>query len=454
VSSFGSLNTALTGIMTARTGLDTTSHNISNANTKGYTRQRVDQSARLPLATQDGFIGTGAQVDRIGRARDAFLDARVRTGARTLGEVAQRSEMLARAEQVMAEPDQGITAAVGDVWSAWEDLALNPPDTAARTTVIESLANMSARVRAVSGGWDQLEADASVHMSVLVDDVNSTLHHVAELNDQIRDQSAAGGEPNDLMDQRDLLLDELAQKVGANFTHVDDGTVRVTINGLSLVDANHVSELTLDETTHTLSHPSGAAFQVGGEIAGNQRFLTQDLPGLRQALDTWVVDYSAALNAQHAAGTRPPGVAGGALLTYNAATPAATLDVAFTDPNLVAASKVPYAEFDGDNAQAIAALRNDATLALGGTETLDGGIRTLVAGLGGRVAELERSARTEEDLLGAAELTRQGQHGVSLDEEMVLMLQYQHSYSAASRVMTTIDQTLDTLINRTGIVGR
>jgi len=77
-----------------------------------------------------------------------------------------------------------------------------------------------------------------------------------------------------------------------------------------------------------------------------------------------------------------------------------------------------------------------------------------VAGRGGRVAELERSARTEEDLLGAAELTRQGQHGVSLDEEMVLMLQYQHSYSAASRVMTTIDQTLDTLINRTGIVGR
>jgi flagellar hook-associated protein 1 FlgK len=440
--------------MAARTGLDTTSHNISNANTKGYTRQRVDQSARLPLATPDGFIGTGTQVDRIARARDAFLDARVRTGARSYGEVSQRSEMLGRAEQVMAEPDQGITAALGDVWSAWEDLALNPPDTAARANVLETLANLSGRVRAISSGWDQLEADAANHLSVLVDEVNSVLHHVATLNVQIRDQSAAGGQPNDLMDQRDLLLDELSQKVGATVTSMDDGSVRVSINGLALVDGDRVSEIALDEATHTITHPAGVTLTSGGEVAGIQHFLEDDLPELRQSLDDWVVDLSAALNAQHAAGMRPPGVAGGALLAYNAADPSATLDVAFSDPSLVAASKVPFAEFDGDNATALAALRNDGTLALGGTETLDGGIRTLVAGLGGRVAELERSARTEEDLMGAAELTRQGQHGVSLDEEMVLMLQYQHSYSAASRVMTTIDQTLDTLINRTGMVGR
>jgi flagellar hook-associated protein 1 FlgK len=454
MSSFGSLSTALSGLLTARTGIDTASHNVSNANTRGYTRQLVTQTARRPIATTDGFIGTGAQIADIGRARDGFLDARVRGANRSFGEASQRSELLTRAEQVMGEPDQGITAAVGDVWAAFEDLALNPPDTAARTNVLSTLGNLTNRVRTVSQGWDRLEADGAQHLGSLVDDVNATLAQVATLNAKIRDQGATAGRPNDLEDQRDLLLDELSTKVGATFTTVDDGSVRVSVNGLALVDGTHVSAMSLDPETHVITHANGATLTPGGEVAGVQRFLTQDLDGLRSSLDAWVADLTTAVNAQHAAGESSAGVAGGPLLGFTPGAAAATFGVVLTDPALVAASKAPYAEFDGGNAQAIGNLRTDATLSLGGTETLDGGIRTLVSTLAGTVSEVQANARTEEDIAAAAELSRQGQHGVSIDEEMVSLLQYQHAYSAAARVMTTIDGALDTLINRTGLVGR
>jgi flagellar hook-associated protein 1 FlgK len=147
---------------------------------------------------------------------------------------------------------------------------------------------------------------------------------------------------------------------------------------------------------------------------------------------------------------------GGDLLTFTAGNAARTLASAITDPADLAVSSdpgPPFPAFNGTNAQALADLRT-GFVAAGGTDTLDGSARALAIDLGAQVAAADRTVETQRALSAAADLARDAQHGVSLDEELVLLTEAQHAYGAAGRLMTAIDEALDTLINHTGLVGR
>lgn len=454
--SFVSLNTGYTGLLASQVGIETTSHNISNTGTEGYTRQRVDMVSRLPRLTDAGYVGSGVEVTDIRRARDEFLDARVRTGQTVLGAMVANSGLMKRAESVLGEPDNGITVDLDAVFAAFEELALNPDDQPSRITAIAALDSLAARVRRVANGFEALEQDTSANLGFALTEVNDLISQVADLNGAILEASASGATPNDLLDQRDLVLDTLAEKVGANITHLSDGSVRVSLGGLSLVDGVNASALSLDTTTFDITHPSGRVVPPGGEIGGTQAFLQTDLPTAVGELNDFVADLANAFNTQHAAGFYDDTTNGAALFTFTAGQEAETLTLAMTDPDQLAASDTggtPFPSFNGVNAQAMADLRTSMS-ALGGTATLSAALRTFVTNLGARTAAADRAATAQGELVGSAELAREAQHGVSLDEEMVLLVQFQRSYQAAARVITTADQALDTLINRTGIVGR
>lgn len=455
MSDFVSLYTAFSGLTAAQAGINTASHNVANASTVGYTRQQVDLVSRLPYHQRFGTVGQGVDVAGITRARVAGLDAQVRMSASAQGRLDVLSNLLSGTEAVMGEPDAGITASMSGLWSSFDELMLDPPNSSARQHVISSLSGLATTIVGVAEKWDIEAASASNSLSVYVDRTNAMLQEVADLNRQILDARGLPGEPNDLLDQRDVLMDELANIAGVSVTTTENGAARVSLDGLSLVSDTMVSPLTYDPATHQISHSSGALVDVGGELSGFQSYLQTELPGFQNALNTFARELADALNAQHATGYTPDGSSGGNLLNYTVGKEAISLTVAVSHHSEIAAagSGAPVAAYDAINAEALSGLRQ-VLAADGGTTTLDDAMRNVISFVGEMTAASVSGARSQAALTSAAENARMQTHGVSIDEEMVNLITYQRAYEAAARVMTAVDQNLDTLINRTGVVGR
>lgn len=453
---FSALHVALSGLRAAQLAMDTASHNVSNANTVGYTRQRVDTSSRYPRTTPEGQIGTGVTVTDVTRVRDTFLDARYRSSVAALNNIEARSMFLDRAEDILAEPENGVTAELASLFDAFEDLALNPPDDASRVAVIEQLQSLAGRVTSVATGLDGLREDGMVSVHSAVDEINSALDQVAELNVAILEASTKPGSPNDLMDRRDMLLDQISELAGVTVSLEDNGNARVAIGGVSLVNGTAARHLSFDEGTGQIVHASGVEVIPGGELRGLQLTVTDDIPTMLARLDAFVVDLTDSLNTTHAAGFTESGASGGQLVTHDAGNPALSFRVVISDPDDLAAAATagpPYPSYDGTIAQSLADLRNTRT-ASGGTQSVTDAYRAFVTALGQQSSTARNSTTTQAGLASAANLARSSSHGVSVDEEMVSLIEHQRMYEAAARVITTVDQALDTVINRMGVVGR
>ena len=475
--SIAGLHTALSGIRAARVGMDTTSHNVANANTDGYTRQRTELATTHPSQTAVGKIGSGVEVADIVRVRDAFLDQRVRSDLAAGGELDVRADLLSRTEGVFGEPDNGLTGELNEIWAAFEELSLRPDDQATRRQVVSALASFEARVKSVAGGLDTLQDDTTQRLHQSIDEVNGLLQRVAGLNESILDAQTGPGAPNDLLDVRDRLLDQLHTKVGARVAIAEDGTARVSIAGMAVVSGTTAQELAVHDDSDPahaggrsfdVMHPSGNPVDVGGEVAGMQAFLQDDLPDTVEQLDGLLVEVSEQLDGQHRLGVwfEDDGSArnGEAVFGYAGGEVTATaIQAAFnlqlTDPRQVAAATntgsagaPDGARLDGTNAARLAELRTRAPATA--DPVLDDELRELVTDLAARVQSAERRASAQQDLTAASQSAREGMHGVSIDEEMVNMLSHQRALEASSRVMTAVDQALDVLINRTGVVGR
>jgi flagellar hook-associated protein 1 FlgK len=455
MSDFVSLYTAFSGLQAAQAGLDTTSHNIANAATIGYTRQRVQQASRVPYYQRFGTIGQGVDVVDITRARVTALDLQVRNSASAQGRLDILADLLSTSEAMMGEPDAGITSSLSGLWSALEELVLDPPDPAARHNVITALDSVATSIRGVADKWTQQAGTTTESFASYVSQTNDLLRQVADLNQKILTAQSLPGTPNDLLDQRDLVLDELANIAGTTATVVDNGSVRVSLDGLNLVSDTMVSPLSFNAATGVITHSSGATVTPGGELAGFDTFLHTELPSIQSRLDIFAQELADALNAQHALGFTTAGTAGGDLLSYTPGLAAKTIAVAVSDQSQIAAagSGPPVAAYDGANAEALADLRTMPS-AGGGTISLEDAIRALVSYVGETTSAAAAGVRSQAALTAAAESGRMQAHGVSIDEEMVNIVTYQRAYEAAARVMTAVDESLDTLINHTGIVGR
>ena len=235
----------------------------------------------------------------------------------------------------------------------------------------------------------------------------------------------------------------------------EDGAVRISLNGLNLVSGSDHRSLSLDPATGIVSHPSGVAVTPGGELGGYLAVYHDDMPQVLSELNTFASSTADAINAVHQAGYHAAG-AGGPMLSYDPLTAAASLAVAIGDVDDIATAAAPgppFAPFDATVIENLAALRNDRVIG-GGTASIGESYREFVTGLGQQTAAALSSAVSQQGLVDAAERSRQSSHGVSVDEEMVHLMEAQRMYEAAARVITSVDQALDTVINRMGMVGR
>ncbi|GAA2747407.1 flagellar hook-associated protein FlgK [Terrabacter aerolatus] len=473
MSTFGALGTAWRGLSAAQQAMDLAGHNVANAGTDGYTRQRIEQSsvgapAPMGLGVTGPQVGQGVSVDRIARLGDALLDATVRGTASSAGYNAKRAAAYDGIEATLREPgSDGLSARLQAFWSAWHDVANRPGDTGAAGALLSAagtvVSTLSSGRAALETQWDDTAADARG----MVASLNDTAAQVAALNTQIRGALARGSSANELIDTRARLTQSISAASGATVRDEADGTVTVYLGGNALVRGETARQVTL---TGAATMAGAAASPVrlewadqpghevgleGGSVAGALSVLAPAAGGAGGAIAEAAASYdavaqtlAATVNAVHRAGSTTSGATGLDFFRLDPSQPAARgLSVVPTGAAGIATGAVGAGALDGSTADAIARLATgpgSADARWAGFVTSTGSAARAVTQQSG-IADAAAAGARQAQLSGAS---------VSLDEESVNLVAAQHAYQAAARVLTAVDEALDTLINRTGMVGR
>jgi len=248
---FNTINIGLRGLQAQKKSLDVTSHNIANANTEGYSRQRAVHSTTDPY-TAPGFgmpegagqVGTGVEIEEINRIKDQFVEGQIWEKKQSQSYWNRRSDGLSRIENIFNEPsDSNLSAAFDKFWQSLEDLSNNPEDSAVRATVKERANTLVDSFHSIDEQLTAYKKSLNGDVKTTVDEINSLGKRISDLNEQIAHIKGTGKNPNDLMDTRDRLIEELNQKVNVRTRKNDRGYINVSIGGMSFVSGDAVNEL-------------------------------------------------------------------------------------------------------------------------------------------------------------------------------------------------------------------
>lgn len=429
--------------------MNTTAHNIANINTPGYKRQEAVLQSTPAIAypsvfsPRPGQLGTGMAAVEIKRYSDAYLDRQVREAQSAIGYWSGVETALQRVEAVLPEPsDFGIQALLGNFFSTWHYLAQDPANPGSRLAVrgaAETLANSLSlahysltNVRNDLIGGNDLFAQQ-------VGRINSIGWQIAELNREIAYQRTAGANPNDLLDRRDYLLEELAKlaDVSVTVTNAELNLVGVSVYGLELVNGD--GYLATDRGFTELAADHESLQNLIEALEGSTR---GGLAGTF-AVGARVVDYLDGLaTLMSSLADAVNGVFGGGEFFK------------FEDGVLTLGNEARelLAAVTAEQAWAVAQIREQRVVDADGDgeddTTLDSYYQQLVTGIGADLNTVQRGRDNVSAILGQIEALRESVSGVNLDEELTRMIQYQYGYQAAARVITVLDELLDTLINR------
>jgi flagellar hook-associated protein 1 FlgK len=477
-STFSGITTALNALMAHRQSIDVAGQNVANANTVGYTRQRADLTAVSAtghggLFTKIDAPGWGVEVTSITRIVDSFVDSRQRDAHASQAFAGALQNAWVGIEQIVNEPSTtGLSAQLSEFWASWHDVVNHPDDESARSQLLSQANTLVDTITSSRTAVDTQFTTARNQLGAVAQEINGTARSVALLNDRIRTAQATGSQVNEMADQRDQLVLHLSKITGATARANDDGTVDVLLGGSMLVSGDRSSAVQVagagqvDDVGTTPPGPvhleftdGRAAVVTSGQAGGLMAAMNSAYPSAAAGLDKVAKTLADSVNAVHRTGRGlddfgpadpldPTGPLEPAPnRDFFSGTDARSLAVAVTNPRDVAAAADGKGVYDASLADAIAQLAD----ASGGADVT---WRSYVAQVGVDAQAANRRVTLQDSVTRQADAARDSVSGVSVDEEMANLLMFQRAYEGAARVMTTVDQTLDTLINRTGLVGR
>jgi flagellar hook-associated protein 1 FlgK len=459
------LNQSANGLAAFRAMTQTASHNIANVNTVGYSRQRVELEAMPADFLRTGsYVGQGVDITAITQARDAFLERQVPGALAGEAQHNATSDTLAAVSVLNPEIPGGVPDALTNFYASMRRMAQNPGDLALRTQVLTAARDVATSFNRTAGALEDARSGVDVHLSSDVDKVNDLSSQIASLNGQISAARTKGAEPNDLLDARRKATDELSKLTGAVAVPDSDGNVNMTLaGGTALVVGLRAAKLSVTPDSTNGGHLKLQITRVGataadsmtpvsafgGEIRGLVDARDGTLKNALDSLDTIAFDFANTLNAQHRSGFDLNGNAGGAMFTVGATSPGAaasiTLDATLAaDPRRLAAAS-SATTVPGDGANALALVGTERT-ALSGGQDVATSFSSMVAAFGTDARSAKALADHDASVAGYLSDMRQSVSGVSIDEEMVSLTQAQRAFEAMSKVMTTADDMLDTLM--------
>ncbi len=316
------LNTSLSGLLTFQRALATTSHNVANVGTEGYNRQRVDLAAVPGVGSGGNIIGQGVEIASVSRVLDQFQVNQVRSNVAQQSRLDAFTQMSSSLDRLLASSDTGLSQPLQEFFNALQTVADTPASIPARQVALGQANALADRVQSLQQRLEAQNTEVTARMGAAVQKVNALAESVASLNTAIFEAGAAnGGTPNDLMDQRDLVLQELSELVAVDVVTQNDGAVNIFVgSGQALVLGNQASRLTVingdfGTATPELGLVSSAGVSTisvdGGEIGGLMNFRREMLDPSMNSLGQMAIALTETLNAQHSVGMDLQGNLGG-----------------------------------------------------------------------------------------------------------------------------------------------
>lgn len=466
----------------SQTALDVTGQNVSNANTPGYTRQRLDVSSISPdsgavrYATTSAAVGQGVDIKSITQIRDQFLDLRYREESAGFGKWSANLSIIKDVENVLDEVStNGLNKRLEDFYNQLQSFSLNAESIEFASVFRSSAQKVAEVLNQYSRQLSVLKEQYIFNTGNTVNDVNQELEKIAELNSLIKGEIVQGNTPNELMDMRNTLLDKLSEQMGTDFEFKTDGQVSVKLQGAYLLDSskgNLIKKLNFQSAGYPayVEFADGTAANIktgsiGGYLTGlNGKGTFASSPSEDNSIGIEFFQKSIDSLAQVFADN---------FNTLNDATGVKKLFVVGDGSGIITAGNIKLSDEWMADAQFIT--RSETMSGEGSNDTLmkmiesmdtkravtpnfNGTFEEFVVSMMGDMAVQVKYSQdmkdTSESVLNTVSDQRESVMGVSLDEETMNMEKYQKSYNAAARLMTVMDEMLDQLINRTGIAGR
>lgn len=422
----GTLNTAKSGMNVSQVAIQTTSHNISNINTPGYSRQRVSQTASSPYSNPglnsslgSGQIGTGAQINDVTRIRNSFYDYQFRSESHEYGSTSVKYDYFKNIESIFNEPsDSAISSTLNNFFNSWNELSKDPESAGVKSVVLENAKYLTNSINNAFGKLESLEESLKSQQDYIMDEINSMLSQVEELDKNIKIVQGTGKSPNDMMDQRDSILDDLSFKLN-----------------ISDKDVQNLLKETFDKNGKvTLEDLENSGLKISGELEGTTSML-KEIEGYKDSLITLSNTIIDAVNTAYKAGddTKP------------------NIFVK-EDKKLISINKnitedLDSFKIDADTALNLYNLKTEKININGKDMTINTFYNNVIQELGQSSAAVIRDESNQSKLLFNIDSSRSSVSGVSLDEEMISLVQLQHTYNANAKVMSTIDSLLDVVVN-------
>lgn len=451
------LSIGRTTVDAARAGVQLTSHNIANVNTPGFHRRRLQLS---PIAPPP-ILGGGVQVDGGARVADPFLARRLASGLADEARAGARETLLVQLERRIGElGENGLGATISNLFAKLSALASAPGDATARAEALAAAGQVSRSFQGIAADLTGVADTAERDLVATVAEVNGKALEVATLNAEISQAEVGGEEASDLRDRRDVVLSELATLAGATSFVDGAGQVTVLCAGLTLVQGGHaatleaVPDLALGGRSR-IDLVDGAARTAltprlsSGKLAGLISVRDATVPQTMAALDQLAYDLATQVNTQHRAGFGLDGLGNrdlfAPLAAPGGAAAALQLRSGITARELAASSTAAGIPGNGENALLLAGLERQL-LAGGGSATFAGQAAAIVGGVGSASATATREAELTRDQRVYLETLQRSSDGVSLDEEMTKLIEYQRAYQAGAKVLAVADELLQTVL--------
>ncbi len=454
---FQSLDIARRAIWANRLGLDVVSHNIANVNTPGYSRQRVELQNARPLQLIQGQLGLGVKADQIRRVRDQLLDFQYRRASYNLGKAQIQENTLLQVETIIQEPaENSLGNLLSEFFSEFSNLASEPENTAIRNTIVQKATALVDSFRSKYERLDALQESLIKEAKSAVNQINEFVRQIADLNTKIMAVDGSGGSANDLKDQRDLLLDKLSEYLDVRYVQDDKGNLTVSAEGIMLVSGDSANTISVE--TVAVDGVRQLSVSVGGKtiplkngkLGGMLELTNKTLPDLMNNINVMAKTVIEEVNRLHRAGKglpigSPPTAQTG--LDFFVGTDARSIDINQDITENVAniAASVDGTPGNGEVALAISNLRNKAIFNAR-TDTLSDFYSNLVTQLGTQIQTASNTRSAQELLRDQIQNQRESVSGVSLDEEMTKLIQYQRALEAAARVVRVVDEVLETVV--------
>ena len=440
-------------LLSNQVGIHVTGENIANAQNPDYSRQRVNLVSDSFVHSNQGFIGSGVKVNSVDRIRDRFYDSQVWEGKSQLAEWKSGGKYGNLIQSIFADLDNsGLSTQLNAFWNAWEDLGNHPGDYGIRNDVrlkaqgvVNQLHGMNSRLRSVSDN-----ALSEIQGSLVK--INDLIDQIADTNKKIAN-TAFSENSNTLLDRRDALIDKLSEYIDVVAIVHENGTVSVLSSYNTVVDQSHAYSLTLDVTENNgyrkaslLVDGTMPVEMKSGQLKNLMDIFSTGVPDLLQKLDTITESFVNKVNQIHGSNYSLYGENGISLFTDSGIS-SGSIQISQQVQNDVANIAVSKSGQTGDGAGALAISNlRYAKLLSNGDETLDDYYRSMVAKVGDYAQNMQDKSENYSAVVNMMENQRDSIKGVSLEEEMVDMIKFQNSFNAASKIITTVDELMQTVI--------